>query len=106
MNLNQQAIKLLEKNEYEESLELFKRAVQVSRDVQSLNNLAWIYSNEEDDIETAFELMTEVIEMKPSSHFPYNLLGEIYIKKKMWEDASNILLQSIAIHPSIEAYKI
>lgn len=105
MNLNQQAIELLEKNEYEESLELFKRAVQVSRDVQSLNNLAWIYSNEEDDIETAFELMKEVIEMKPSSHFPYNLLGEIYIKKKMWEDASNILLQSIAIHPSIEAYK-
>ncbi|WP_243525654.1 tetratricopeptide repeat protein [Bacillus pseudomycoides] len=105
MNLNQQAIELLEKNEYEESLELFKRAVQVSRDVQSLNNLAWIYHYEEDDIENALVLIREAIDMKPTSYFPYNLLGEIYIKKKMWKDASNILLQSIAIQPSIEAYK-
>ncbi|EEL52258.1 MULTISPECIES: tetratricopeptide repeat protein [Bacillus cereus group] len=105
MNLNQQAIELLEKNEYEESLKLFKKAVQVSRDVQSLNNISWIYSYEEDDTELAFELMKEVINMKPTSYFPYNLLGEIYIKKKMWKDASNILLQSIAIQPSMEAYK-
>ncbi|PFK36419.1 hypothetical protein COI93_16125 [Bacillus cereus] len=105
MNLNQQAIELLEKNKYEESLKLFEKAVQVSRDVQSLNNLAWMYIYEEEDTETAFELMKEVIEMKPSSHFPYNLLGELYIKKKMWGDASSILLQSITIQPSMEAYK-
>ncbi|PFS01288.1 hypothetical protein COK38_11995, partial [Bacillus cereus] len=74
MNLNQQAIELLEKNEYEESLKLFKKAVQVSRDVQSLNNISWIYSYEEDDTELAFELMKEVINMKPTSYFPYNLL--------------------------------
>ncbi|MEN1938166.1 hypothetical protein AAIE21_21935 [Paenibacillus sp. 102] len=105
MNLNQQAIELLEKNEYEEAFKLFERALQVSRDVQSLNNLAWIYSYEEDDIENALVLIREAIDMKPKSYFPYNLLGEIYIKKKMWGDASNILLQSIAIQPSIEAYK-
>ncbi|MCI0767687.1 tetratricopeptide repeat protein [Bacillus sp. TL12] len=105
MNLNELAIELLEKNEYEESLKLFKKAVQVARNVQSLNNLAWIYIYEEQDTETAFELMKEVIEMKPSSHFSYNLLGEIYIKKKMWGDASSILLQSITIQPSMEAYK-
>lgn len=105
MNINQRAIELLEKNEYEESFKLFQKAVQVSRDVQSLNNLAWIYCYEEDNIEMALELIKETIEMKPASYFPYNLLGEIYIKKKRWKDASDSLLQSITLQPSIEAYK-
>ncbi|TQR19165.1 tetratricopeptide repeat protein [Psychrobacillus vulpis] len=105
MNTNQKAIEMLEKNEYEQALVLFQKAVSESRDVQSLNNLAWIYRHEEEDNETALELIKEAVSMNPSSYFPYNLLGEIYLETKMWQEASNILLQSIKIQPSIEAYK-
>lgn len=105
MNTNQKAIELLEKNEYEEALELFQKAVDESRDVQSLTNLAWIYSYEEEDDEKAFELIKEAVNMNPTSYFPYNLLGELYLKAEKWQEALNTLIQSIAIEPSISAYK-
>jgi tetratricopeptide (TPR) repeat protein len=105
LNTNQKAIELLEENKYDEALILFQKAVIESRDVQSLTNLAWIYVHEEDNYDAALELMEEAIQMKPTSHFPYNLLGEIYTWKEMWQNASDILLESIAITPSLEAYK-
>ena len=37
-------------NEYDEAFQLFKEASEVERGVQSLNNLAWIYLNEEADM--------------------------------------------------------
>ncbi|MBA9026448.1 tetratricopeptide repeat protein [Peribacillus huizhouensis] len=104
MNINQKAIELLEENQYDESLKLFKKAVEISRDVQSLTNLAWIYCNEEDDDERALPLLKEVINMNPKSHFPYNLLGEIYCRREKWEHAKDILLESISIRPSKTAY--
>ena len=104
MNLNQKAIELLEENKYDEALKLFQEAVEISRDVQSLNNLAWIYCHEEDDDTNALPLLEEVINMKPKSHFPYNLLGEIYCRQEKWESAKDILEKAIFIQSSKTAY--
>lgn len=104
MNTNQKAIELLEKNEYEEALELFKKAVEESRDVQSLTNLAWIYSYEEEDDEKALELVKEAVDMNPTSPIPYLLLGELYLKAEKWQEALHTLTQSVAVEPSIAAY--
>lgn len=103
MNLNEKAIDLLEQNDYGAALSVFQQAVEKSRDVQSLTNLAWVLTNEEDDFDQASELLIEVIQMKPISYFPYNLLGEIYMQKEMWQEASIILKQAIAIEPTIES---
>ncbi|MFF2886099.1 tetratricopeptide repeat protein [Paenibacillus sp. NPDC057967] len=103
MNINQKAIELLERNEYDQALALFKEAVNESRNVQSLTNLAWIYYHEESDTETAIELAKEAISLNPASYFPYNLLGEIYVVLERWKGASKVLLNSIAIEPSKEA---
>lgn len=104
MNINQKAIELLEKNEYEEALKLFQKAVEESRDVQSLTNLAWMYFYEEDEDKKAMVLLEEVMHMKPTSYFPYNLLSEIYIKQKKWNDAKDLLMTSISIQPTKAAY--
>ncbi len=104
MNLNQKAIELLEENKYDESLKLFKKAVEIKRDVQSLNNLAWVYCHEEDDDTSALPLLEEVINMNPNSHFPYNLVGEIYCRQEKWESAKEILERAISIQPSKTAY--
>ena len=104
MNINQKAIELLEENNYDESLKLFKKAVEISSDVQSLNNLAWIYCNEEDDDRSALALLVEVLNMNPKSHFPYNLLGEIYCRQEKWELAKDILEKAISIQSTKTAY--
>ncbi len=104
MNINKKALDFFEKNEYEEALSFFQKAVKESRNIQSLNNLAWMYSYEEEDDEKALELIKEVIHMNPLSYFPYNLLGEIYSKQKKWQLASDAFLKSIWIQPSNEAY--
>ncbi|OZB98933.1 lipopolysaccharide assembly protein LapB [Paenibacillus sp. XY044] len=104
MNTNQKAIACLEQNNYDEALALFKQAVEESRDVQSLTNLAWIYVHEEGDNEAALSLILEAVAQEPISYFPYNLLGEIYADMEKWKDASDILNRSLAIQPSDEAY--
>lgn len=85
-------------------MELFQRAVHESRGVQSLNNLAWMYFYEEEDDDKALELIREVIKLNPSSYFPYNILGDIYIKQERWEEAKEVLQKSISIQPSDEAF--
>lgn len=95
---------MLEQNEYEKALKLFHQAANECRDIQSLNNLAWIYFYEEENEEKAFELIMEAVKMNPSSYFPYNILGEIYIKREQWQEAKDILEKSISIQPSNEAF--
>jgi len=104
LNTNQQAIEMFEQNEYEVAMELFQQAVHESKDVQSLNNLAWMYLYEEDDVDKALELIKEAVTMNPSSYFPYNILGEIYIKQEQWKEANEALRMSISIKPSNEAH--
>lgn len=105
MDTNEKALELFEQNEYEKALELFRHAVKESRNIQSLNNLAWMYSYEEEDDNEALVLVKEVIQMQPSSYFPYNLLGEIKLRQKKWTLASDALSKSISIQPSKEAYQ-
>lgn len=84
---------------------MFQQAVEESRNVQSLNNLAWIYLYEEEDYDKALELIHEVVQMNPTSYFPYNILGEIYIRQEVWEKAEKALQKSISIQPSKEAHQ-
>ncbi|MFF2754466.1 tetratricopeptide repeat protein [Psychrobacillus sp. NPDC058041] len=104
MNTNQKAIEIFEQNEYEEAMELFQQAVHESRDVQSLNNLAWMHLYEEEDDDKALELIKEAVKMNPSSYFPYNILGEIYIRQEQWKEAKEALRKSISIQISNEAH--
>lgn len=104
VNTNKKAIELLESNEYEEALKLFHMAVNECRNVQSLTNLAWIYCYEEYNDEKAIVLLEEAIKFKPNSHFPYSLLGEIYIRQENWELAKVVLESSISIQPSKTSY--
>jgi len=104
LDINQKAIELLEENKYEESLKLFQEAVKISRDIQSLTNLAWIYCYEEYDDSKALDLLEEAVCMNPASHFPYNLLGEVYLRFEKWENAKVILEKSITIHPTKMAF--
>ena len=97
---NKQAIKLIEENQYDQAFKWFQKAVNVSRDIQSLTNLAWIYANEESDDETARQLLNEAVEMNPTSHFPYSLLGEIYLRLENWETAKQNLQTAISIQPT------
>lgn len=77
MDTNQRAIELYEQNEYEKAMELFLKAVDESKNVQSLNNLAWMYLYEKEDVNRALELIKEAVGMNPASYFPYNILEEI-----------------------------
>lgn len=105
MNINQKAIRKLEENKYEKALELFHQAVTESRDVQSLNNLAWMYLYEEEEYDKALEYIQEAVKMNPKHHFPYNILGEVYIKQERWKEAKEALEKAISIQPLKEAYE-
>lgn len=104
MNTNQQAIQALEKNEYEKSKKRFLAALNEERNVQALTNMAWIYLHEEEDVDNASELLKEAVAQQPQSHFPYNLLGEIYVKQEKWALALEMLNQAVHIHPTKAAY--
>lgn len=104
MNINQQAIVYLENNEYEKALTYFLKAVNESRNVQSLTNLAWILSYEDDNDDEAIVILEEVVNLSPLSHFPYSLLAEIYLKRSRWDDALLLLIKSINIHPTLSTY--
>ena len=103
MNINEKAIEMFEQNKYEEAMELFQQAVHESRDVQSLNNLAWMYFYEEENDDKALELIREVVKLNPSSYFPYNILGHLHENKKN-DRSEEVLQKSISIQPSDEAY--
>ncbi|ANX13913.1 hypothetical protein ABE41_018020 [Fictibacillus arsenicus] len=104
MNTNQRAIELLEENNYEGALKLFRKAVLEKRDIQSLTNLAWVYLHEEEDNQKALSLVLEAIDLSPESHFPYSFCGELLLKLEQYEEALKHLLTSISIQPTSEAY--
>ncbi|MFC7680393.1 tetratricopeptide repeat protein [Paenibacillus sp. GCM10028914] len=111
---NELAIEALENNDYDSSLHLFKQAVEESRNIQSLNNLAFLYISEgirnEDrswasgDL-AAIELLRECISLNPISPFPYSLLGEAYLNLGRWQEATTVLEKAITFEsPSPIAY--
>ncbi|MHC8515922.1 tetratricopeptide repeat protein [Sporosarcina sp. ITBMC105] len=103
VNLNEKALQLFEVNEYDAALALLEQVVKEKRTVQSLNNLAWMYLYEEEDVRRAKPLLEEVVALCPNSHFPFNMLGEIALGEKDWESARELLTESIAIQSSREA---
>ncbi|TRZ39971.1 hypothetical protein CEQ21_03245 [Niallia circulans] len=104
MNLNAKAIELYENNELDQALLLFKEAVRQERNVQSLHNLAWMLCYEEDDFLQAIVLLEEAIVKEPNSHFPYHLLGEIYIRIEKPDKAIPILKRGMEMLSTKEAY--
>lgn len=104
MSQNTKAIKFYENNELDKAWEIFKQEIRNNRGVQSLNNFAWMLYREEENTQAAIPLLKEVIASTPSSHFPYNLLGEIYITIADWDSAIPILIKAIELEPTLEAY--
>ena len=104
MTLNQKALKALEKNNYKKAALLFHKAVQECRDVQSLNNLAWMIWTDDEEADDALSLLEEAVAFEPVSHFPYSLMGEIYTKTEQWQRAQDILVKALAIKASTESY--
>ncbi|MQR94672.1 tetratricopeptide repeat protein [Fictibacillus phosphorivorans] len=100
INTNKEAIEQLEENNVDQAMKLFHKAVLEKRDVQSLTNLAWVIWREEDDLERALSLASEAVDLRPTSHFPYSLCGELLLENKRYEDALNMLQQAISIEPT------
>ncbi|WML49996.1 tetratricopeptide repeat protein [Neobacillus sp. PS3-34] len=109
--INDFAIALMESRDYEGALLQFKRAVKIKPNIQSLNNLGYFYYTEGEPTDDghwkyeekkAIEVLERAIELKPSSYFPYNLLGEIYTSNGNYKRAIELLLMAISIQPTIE----
>lgn len=52
--------------------------------------------------EEAFDIVEDLLKNKPDHYFPYNLMGEMYIKEEKYEEAINILKEGINLTPSLE----
>ncbi|MFG6497030.1 tetratricopeptide repeat protein [Fictibacillus sp. UD] len=102
--MNKEAINELEDNNIDGAIKLFQKAVLEKRDVQSLTNLAWVLWHEEDDLQRALSLVTEAVEHKPTSHFPYSLCGELLLRNERYEEALKMLQLSISIQPTKAAF--
>jgi tetratricopeptide (TPR) repeat protein len=50
----------------------------------------------------AIKILESIIQQKPTSHFPYALLGEIYTSKSNFDKAIDLLLIAISIKPTFE----
>ncbi|MEG0471633.1 MAG: tetratricopeptide repeat protein [Solibacillus sp.] len=100
---NTKALLLFEQNEYDDAFALLKKLADEQPSVQSLNNLAWMYLKEEEDLETAKRILREVLVLNPQSYFPYNMLGEIALTEKQYEEAEMYLTKSLQFQHSDEA---
>lgn len=109
--MNDLAIALMEVRRYEDSLEHFQKAALLVPSIQSLHNLAYFYYAEGEPSkdgwwacseEKAVKLLEKAIEQKPTSHFPYTLLGRIHIGKEDFEKAIPLLEKAITLQPTLE----
>lgn len=109
--MNDFAIALMETNRYEEALVQFENAVRNSPTVQSLHNLAYFYYAEgkptgdgywEINDQEAISILEHVIQKNPRSHFPYTLLGEIYISKGHFDKAIHLLTMASSLEATLE----
>jgi len=50
----------------------------------------------------AFELLEKIMKLDPQHYFPYNLMGEMYIKKEEYETAITFFKQAVSHTPSLE----
>jgi len=94
MNENRQAIVFLESNQMEKAFKMFKKSALKSRNVQSLNNLAYFYAKEMDENDRAIALLEEAISLNPTSYFPYAFLGQLLIEEGNFKEALPHLLKA------------
>jgi len=111
--LNELAITLIELNKYEQAYKYLKKAYHLKKGVKQLNNLAYFYYTEckptlvngeyewEDANKEAIDLLEEAIAQNPSSHFPYDLLGEILLYAEKDDKAVDYILKAIKIKPTM-----
>lgn len=100
---------LMEQGNFEETFSLLKKAVDTTRSVQVLNNLAYLYLNEGiykngrwyNGDDEAIKLLLEATSLKPCSHFPYSMLGEAYLKKNENTKAINALEYAIRLKSTL-----
>jgi len=90
-------------NDLDLALEMFQRAVAINCNVQTLNNLAYLYQIEYEDHQRAVELLEQVIKMNPNSEFPYGLLGEAYLDLEFYQKAEEALRKAVSFrqNPSL-----
>lgn len=100
---NRKAIMLLEQNEDEAALELLKKLAKESPSVQSINNLAWFYLHEKEEMDEAERLLEQALHFRPQSPFPYMMLGEIALHKGNYERAKHYLQVSLTYSFTEEA---
>lgn len=100
---NTKAIVLFEQNDYDAAMGLFKRLAQEQPSVQSLNNLAWMYLREEEDLDEAENLLQQVLALQPQSAFPYMMLGEIALHKQQYERAKGYLQEALTFNVTEQA---
>ncbi|WP_042149942.1 lipopolysaccharide assembly protein LapB [Paucisalibacillus sp. EB02] len=86
-----QALIYFESNEYDKAFQRMKEILKKNRSIESLHNVAWMYVNEEEDLDTGQHLLEEAIKLRPYHPFPFALLGEIYLRKSMLNDAEALL---------------
>ncbi|MBY0064413.1 tetratricopeptide repeat protein [Priestia aryabhattai] len=125
---NELAIVFMEINQYEEAFFQLQAAAELKPSIQTLYNLGYFYFAEgkpivedmesrsvEEDVEEeemsytweiadkeAFTIVEDILKHKPRHHFPYNVMGEMYIKKEKYEEAIGILEEAITLTPSLE----
>ena len=82
---------LFEQNEYIKAFAILKKLAEEFPSVQSLNNVAWMYLHEEEEMDEAEKVLEQAIKLHPQSPFPYMMLGEIALHKRRFECAKTYL---------------
>lgn len=100
---NTWALILFERNDYDEAFAMIEKLANNKPSVQSLNNYAYFLLREEEDRERAWNVLQQVLPLKPRSDFPYLMLGEIAIHHKQFEQAKAYLQQALHFQVSEEA---
>lgn len=108
--ITEYACVLMETGDFEKALIILKKAAANNPSFQILNNLAYFYFHEGDvcdgiwveSKDKAIEILKQVIILNPPSHFPYSLLGEIYLSKSIYDEAEDALKKAINIKETVE----
>ncbi len=100
--VNQLVMALLETRNYDSAFQTLKEAVHKKPEIQTLNNLAYFYLHEEQDLSEATKFLLKLIDLDPQSPIPYNMLGEAYIALERSCDALPPLSKAIEFEEKIE----
>ena len=99
--LNVLAMLYFEKGRYNEAIRLYKRALELEPDnPEVLNNLGYIYAEEEVNLDEAMSLVQKALKLRPDSGYIADSLGWIYFKKGSYDDALYYLEKAVNVSPN------